>query len=125
MERFLALYQDMQNHTRLPYNRSYTPRELFLMQPPEDRIPKSMTFGPNIKAALADGSMDINEFRNSIMQMDVPNEQLRMSMLTELAQIKKSSGTESMTLKKKKVGQNDPCSCGSGKKYKKCCGGNA
>jgi len=22
-----------------------------------------------------------------------------------------------------KVGRNDPCSCGSGKKYKKCCGG--
>ena len=24
-----------------------------------------------------------------------------------------------------KVGRNDPCPCGSGKKYKKCCGGNA
>jgi len=22
----------------------------------------------------------------------------------------------------KKVGRNEPCSCGSGKKYKKCCG---
>ncbi len=22
----------------------------------------------------------------------------------------------------KKVGRNDPCTCGSGKKYKKCCG---
>ena len=25
----------------------------------------------------------------------------------------------------KKVGRNDPCPCGSGKKYKKCCGQNA
>ena len=25
----------------------------------------------------------------------------------------------------KKVGRNDPCACGSGKKYKKCCGSNA
>ena len=25
---------------------------------------------------------------------------------------------------KKKVGRNDPCPCGSGKKYKKCCGAN-
>ncbi len=25
----------------------------------------------------------------------------------------------------KKIGPNDPCPCGSGKKYKKCCGGNA
>ena len=23
-----------------------------------------------------------------------------------------------------KVGRNEPCPCGSGKKYKKCCGGN-
>ncbi|TFH13897.1 MAG: hypothetical protein E4H02_10920, partial [Lentisphaerales bacterium] len=22
-----------------------------------------------------------------------------------------------------KIGRNDPCPCGSGKKYKKCCGG--
>jgi preprotein translocase subunit SecA len=22
----------------------------------------------------------------------------------------------------KKIGRNDPCTCGSGKKYKKCCG---
>jgi len=26
------------------------------------------------------------------------------------------------TVKKKKVGRNEPCPCGSGKKYKKCCG---
>ena len=25
----------------------------------------------------------------------------------------------------KKVGRNDPCPCGSGKKYKKCCGINS
>ena len=25
----------------------------------------------------------------------------------------------------KKVGRNDPCPCGSGKKYKNCCGRNA
>ncbi|MBR6014599.1 MAG: SEC-C domain-containing protein, partial [Firmicutes bacterium] len=23
-----------------------------------------------------------------------------------------------------KIGRNDPCPCGSGKKYKKCCGAN-
>ncbi|MDF2542683.1 MAG: hypothetical protein K0S47_2401 [Herbinix sp.] len=27
-------------------------------------------------------------------------------------------------VKGKKVGRNDPCPCGSGKKYKKCCGAN-
>ena len=27
------------------------------------------------------------------------------------------------SVRKKKVGRNEPCPCGSGKKYKKCCGG--
>ncbi len=34
----------------------------------------------------------------------------------------KKSGT---IVKGPKVGRNDPCPCGSGKKYKKCCGRNA
>ena len=28
-----------------------------------------------------------------------------------------------ITRKKEKIGRNSPCPCGSGKKYKKCCGG--
>jgi uncharacterized protein YecA (UPF0149 family) len=27
-----------------------------------------------------------------------------------------------MTNNEEKIGRNDPCPCGSGKKYKKCCG---
>lgn len=37
----------------------------------------------------------------------------------ELYREQKSSTT---IVKPKKVGRNDPCPCGSGKKYKKCCG---
>lgn len=37
----------------------------------------------------------------------------------ELFKKQKSSGT---IVKSAKVGRNDPCPCGSGKKYKKCCG---
>ena len=33
-----------------------------------------------------------------------------------------SSGEKSTTVTKKKVGRNEPCPCGSGKKYKRCCG---
>ena len=29
---------------------------------------------------------------------------------------------EPLTRKAPKIGRNDPCSCGSKKKYKKCCG---
>lgn len=37
----------------------------------------------------------------------------------ELYKIQKSSKT---IIKAPKVGRNDPCPCGSGLKYKKCCG---
>ena len=40
----------------------------------------------------------------------------------ELYLEQKKSGT---IVKGPKVGRNDPCPCGSGKKYKKCCGRNA
>lgn len=40
----------------------------------------------------------------------------------ELYKEQKSSTT---IVKGKKIGRNDPCPCGSGKKYKKCCGRNA
>lgn len=39
----------------------------------------------------------------------------------ELYRTQKASGT---IRKADKVGRNDPCPCGSGKKYKKCCGSN-
>ncbi|NLJ17201.1 MAG: preprotein translocase subunit SecA [Clostridiales bacterium] len=41
--------------------------------------------------------------------------------------VEPNAGASSQPVKKsqnKKVGRNDPCPCGSGKKYKKCCGAN-
>lgn len=40
----------------------------------------------------------------------------------ELYRVQRSSTT---IVKDKKINRNDPCPCGSGKKYKKCCGANA
>ena len=34
----------------------------------------------------------------------------------------KAQKTSTTVVKDKKIGRNDPCPCGSGKKYKKCCG---
>lgn len=44
---------------------------------------------------------------------EIKNETLRQGSGHELKIKKGSNG---------KVGRNDPCPCGSGKKYKKCCG---
>ncbi|MFZ7133723.1 MAG: preprotein translocase subunit SecA [Eubacteriales bacterium] len=36
----------------------------------------------------------------------------------------KDETVQKQVVKKDKIGRNDPCPCGSGKKYKKCCGSN-
>ncbi len=36
--------------------------------------------------------------------------------------IKKEHNKSKIVVKGDRIGRNDPCSCGSGKKYKKCCG---
>lgn len=37
-------------------------------------------------------------------------------------EIKKAYNETSIARNENKIGRNDPCTCGSGKKYKKCCG---
>lgn len=37
-------------------------------------------------------------------------------------EIKKAYNRSNIVVKGKKIGRNEPCPCGSGKKYKKCCG---
>jgi len=40
-------------------------------------------------------------------------------------EIRKEWSASRMVVNKNKVGRNEPCPCGSGKKYKNCCGKNA
>ncbi|MDR1495952.1 MAG: preprotein translocase subunit SecA [Clostridiales Family XIII bacterium] len=61
-----------------------------------------------IAAATDDGAG--GEFEGAPEQVDVPDRDGRQ---------------ETVRRSKPKVGRNDPCPCGSGKKYKNCCGKNA
>lgn len=115
LQQFIDLHQQFHNTTRMQCNRGHTPKELTQMQPPEKRIPRAMSLGPNIRKAIADGTMDADELRRGILTMEMPSEALRFSLLKEI----ENAVAEA---KPKKVGRNDPCPCGSGKKYKKCCG---
>lgn len=115
VQRFITLYQNFHNAMRLPCNRGCTPDELMMMRSPEERLPKSISFGPNIRQMLADGTMNATELRNGILTADLPDDALRLSILKELSAMEKASPG-------KKIGRNDPCPCGSGKKYKHCCG---
>ena len=118
VERFFELYSAFQNTTRMPCNRGYTPDEMMQMTPSEERF-KSLSLGPNIRKSLQTGEVDIEDFRKQILTMELPSEALRFDLLKQLADIKPSAPQPE---KQKKVGCNDPCPCGSGKKYKKFCG---
>lgn len=115
-ERFCTLYQEFHNHMRMQCNRGYTPEELLSMQPPEARVPQSLSLGPNIREAFGDGTIDAEELREGILDIPFPNEDLRQSLLGKI------SASGGQPVRSIKVGRNAPCPCGSGKKYKKCCG---
>ena len=63
----------------------------------------------NMVAAKADWLYELPQWEN------IFSEEKRKELYKE----QKASGT---IRKEKKIGRNDPCPCGSGKKYKKCCG---
>lgn len=65
----------------------------------------------NMVAAHADWLYELEAWDNLLSQ------ERRKELFLE----QRKSGT---VVKEKKVGRNDPCPCGSGKKYKKCCGSN-
>ena len=118
MNRFVELYTKFSNTTRMPCNCGYTPDEIMQMTPPEERF-KSLTLGPNIRKSIQTGEIDIEDLCRQILAMELPSEALRFDLLKQLADIKSSAPKSK---KQKKVGRNDPCPCGSGKKYKRCCG---
>ncbi len=63
----------------------------------------------NMVAAKADWLYGLEEWN------DIFSEEKQKELYKE----QKLSGT---VVKEKKIGRNDPCPCGSGKKYKQCCG---
>jgi preprotein translocase subunit SecA len=61
-------------------------------------------------------------------QMDDYMRDLERKRQRQLDEIRMSTGGEAPVqpiIRGEKVGRNDPCPCGSGKKYKKCCGATA
>ena len=84
----------------------------------------------NTEILIMTGFLDgINEslkgYENPIDTMEEDTEvkiEIDPDKRKELYKSQKASGT---VRKGKKIFPNDPCPCGSGKKYKKCCGKNA
>lgn len=64
------------------------------------------------------------EFREKELKRQQQMEFLKAPrILPDTVNNSRNTGKQTVTRKKvKKIGRNEPCPCGSGKKYKKCCG---
>lgn len=103
--KFAQLYMDMNNFSHLQSNRGYTPNDIFNMKGGAKGLPKNIMISPGDpeSAVLLDQARD--ELSGSGISLDETRVQEMLS-----------------GEKRKKIGRNEPCPCGSGKKYKNCCG---
>lgn len=110
---FIDLFYDLNNNTRNPRNRGFTQYELS-NHGNGYNVPQIM-FGENIRNGLKSGIINANDLAVGITDSELPND-VKMHMIGEMGKARGNNITV------KKIGRNDPCPCGSGKKYKKCCG---
>jgi len=132
-----TLFQEMQNRIQ-----DETVRFLFFMRPydgerPQVPFPEQWEDEPETETA---DSLSGPDGRNGTTHAPHPEEQkiaksafedvtrkIQKKKDKEMAELQfvggdGSSGTKAAPVRSNKVGRNDPCPCGSGKKYKKCCG---
>ncbi|WP_353684818.1 preprotein translocase subunit SecA [Thermodesulfovibrio sp. 3907-1M] len=67
----------------------------------------------------------ISDILTRLFKIQVREESQVKLQKTQKIQRSGGDGANRPAQKPKKIGRNDPCPCGSGKKYKKCCGKNA
>lgn len=119
MDDFARLFTDLSNNTRMWSNKGHTPNELT-----EPGLPRKFIFGPGMQEAIRSGDPEREKLIRAFSGEDLPSE-LRADLISEVDRALKP-GEERWVggtlYKGPKVGPNDPCPCGSGKKYKKCCG---
>ena len=91
---------------------------------------------PQVRKAFEDGRIDTDvisrhnvnwvfnlpeEEQNNFKFMKSPLEHFSRGSISYLRKISYPEKETPKKKTKKKIGRNDPCPCGSGKKYKKCC----
>ena len=101
-----------------------------------------MGFLDGINTSLKDGEIALENLdENSEIELNIDMEKLLYNMLAadaeylytlpqweevlpaeKIKEIVKAFKKSRTVVKGEKIGRNDPCPCGSGKKYKKCCG---
>ena len=122
------LFQDMMDRIE-----DETIRFLFFMQPYEEhRRMDGMPFheieewqedGSAIESGASNGTGDHQAAQSAFEDFTRHIQRKKEKELADIQFVGGDGTTEKQpVLKGPKVGRNDPCPCGSGKKYKKCCG---
>ena len=115
MQKFVQCVMDLNNTTPLLYNRGFRPNDLMPLEIEQIRR-KGMTVVPGstqMAGMLAEGA---DRLRAMGINVDLD------SSAREIDTAFVSPDRKTVIAGKKKIYPNDPCPCGSGKKYKKCCG---
>ena len=118
-QRFVDIFSNIWNHTRTIVNRGYTPIEMAEKSPvfssiQKGKLPTVMAGSSRAAHLLEDSTQEIEKLGFTV---DLDSNATSIQVLGMQNGI---GGTIDYSYKK--VYPNDPCPCGSGKKYKRCCG---
>ena len=111
----LGLLVAAHNNTRMKENRGYKPSEI-ARKKPIDKMPTIVPASSNAVAILKDAAPQLQA-------MGVPVDLNGNTDVSHTTMFPRGLNEEAIRVEKK-IYPNDPCPCGSGKKYKKCCGKN-
>ena len=111
----LELLVTAHNNTRMKENRGYKPSEM-VRKKSVDKMPTIVPASSNAAAILKDAAPQLQA-------MGVPVDLNGNTDVIQTTMFPIGLNGEPIRVEKK-IYPNDPCPCGSGKKYKKCCGNN-
>ena len=113
---FLAYMMNLRNAERMWANGGYSPSELYSMLPKAEKT--TIVPGSSHMAQL------LEESRSEIEQLGFSVDPDRNATEIPVMSYGKGINGGEFSSGVKKIYPNDPCPCGSGKKFKKCCGRN-
>ncbi len=108
-DELLKILQEVNNSTRMLFNRGFTPNEVYALNKDKkaEAAPVAVKEAPKPEEIMSAFAPEA-DFENNVTAFPfLQNPGAVMSKTVTAA---------------KKIYPNDPCPCGSGKKYKKCCG---
>lgn len=111
----LELLAVAHNNTRMKENRGYKPSET-ARKMPIDKVPTIIPASSKAAAILKDATPQLQAM-GMLVDLNGNTDTIQTTIFP------RGLNEESIRVEKK-IYPNDPCPCGSGKKYKKCCGKN-